>query len=771
MVRIQLYTQPRDLKPMLNKKAYLTNVGYALINTLKEMGEDPKANITNTSEGRLDADIIIKCRHLTIAMALRELSPSEKVKDPQNTYLLIEVEGDRYSSYTLIKEAYRKLKYKPYELTMPESFTVRTGVTAAEVKNEWIKILSNEPKKEILRRYNALKKILARSKRFGVDPQEIAEINGKIKRALDKKDYASASSLITMGRNSITEKITRYQQNHIFEQDARREMDRTASAIADAEAAGFDTSHEKEMLKKAETLRDSGEFRGVMELCRHIQSELIEKASRMEHLKSKITSMETRISEAKDNGIDVNEVDSLLSRCWLYYREKDISTLEKLLSEINVRLEKSIQEKQMLLSQYEVAKQKLKDATFTLIETKKQGLRTEKLEKELARGEKLIFFNEYQQAADIATNIVNEARGMMENRENKDALLNDLRNTISMAKLYIDTKEFQRRIDNMMEEGLQSDTMDIINALQTLKNEINREVSSANPVITVEFPEWPMDVGQWVNQEVTVRNTGRAHAKNIELLITGTSFTKPEKIDVLKSGESTKLVLGVRSEKEGKVAITYKVTYQRELDGKKYSDSGHMYFSFKRPGFKLEETMEVGKKVELAQEIERDDATRNILNRITTLEPSLTYYVDGDVNIIYRIASVLVKKGDNVLIVTRQFPKKVQMKYKIAPDTCRIIWLSKEEQGEDCIKPNDLEKLRHEIVNFMENNTAPYVILDGLEYLSVHNKFEYVIKFIQSITDKIAINNAISIIAFDQQALGHENARLLIKECDENLIE
>ncbi|UCH88503.1 MAG: DUF835 domain-containing protein, partial [Thermoplasmata archaeon] len=113
------------------------------------------------------------------------------------------------------------------------------------------------------------------------------------------------------------------------------------------------------------------------------------------------------------------------------------------------------------------------------------------------------------------------------------------------------------------------------------------------------------------------------------------------------------------------------------------------------------------------------------------------------------------------LCITRTHPSKLRSSFIM--DGALKIWLSMTSE-ENSVSPGNLTKIAHIISEFIKTHDKTVIILDGLEYLLNNNDFPKVLKFIESVHEKIVLNNAIFIIPINPSTLSVKNFELLEKE-------
>ena len=124
----------------------------------------------------------------------------------------------------------------------------------------------------------------------------------------------------------------------------------------------------------------------------------------------------------------------------------------------------------------------------------------------------------------------------------------------------------------------------------------------------------------------------------------------------------------------------------------------------------------------------------------------------------------LVTHGVVGLAITRAYPVKVRETYRLSKTP--LVWLTY-EKDKNAVTPYDLETLNNIVRNFISNQNESAVIIDGLEYLILHNSFETVLKFIQSLVDLVVKSESRLIISIDPLSMTQQQYHLLLSELDE----
>jgi len=127
----------------------------------------------------------------------------------------------------------------------------------------------------------------------------------------------------------------------------------------------------------------------------------------------------------------------------------------------------------------------------------------------------------------------------------------------------------------------------------------------------------------------------------------------------------------------------------------------------------------------------------------------------------FRIFKDILREGTSGFVITRTIPNKIEKRYNL--EKIPIIWLSRSKK-KNTITPTNLGNIVDEIKEFITSNQNAIVMFDGLEYLIVHNDFDRVLKFLHSLRDEIAVQNARLIISLNPSTMTEDRVALLRKD-------
>ncbi len=127
----------------------------------------------------------------------------------------------------------------------------------------------------------------------------------------------------------------------------------------------------------------------------------------------------------------------------------------------------------------------------------------------------------------------------------------------------------------------------------------------------------------------------------------------------------------------------------------------------------------------------------------------------------FKIFKDILRTGTPGLVITRTFPEKIQKKYTLS--NTPVIWLSR-SKNKHSIAPTNLGTIVEEIKDFAAVHKNSIIMFDGLEYLTVHNDFGRVLKFLHSLEDEIAVHESRLVISLNPTTLNDKKIALLSKE-------
>ncbi len=125
----------------------------------------------------------------------------------------------------------------------------------------------------------------------------------------------------------------------------------------------------------------------------------------------------------------------------------------------------------------------------------------------------------------------------------------------------------------------------------------------------------------------------------------------------------------------------------------------------------------------------------------------------------------LVASGARGLCISRIHPDDVARRFALGD--IEYVWLSRSEGKPSDVtraEPTELVKLASAVVKFLEASGNGAVALEGLEYLASLNGFPSVLRFVQTLNEKVVVNDAHLLVAVNPDAMKAQEYTLLATE-------
>ena len=131
----------------------------------------------------------------------------------------------------------------------------------------------------------------------------------------------------------------------------------------------------------------------------------------------------------------------------------------------------------------------------------------------------------------------------------------------------------------------------------------------------------------------------------------------------------------------------------------------------------------------------------------------------------YQLFLRTLAAGRKGFCITRVFPEKIRDQFGLGG--VPILWLSNVGK-EDSVRPKDLEKLSLSLEQFLSRDRG-IIVIDGIEYLITNNNFITVLRLVQALRDRVAMNGAILLFSVNPASLDEHQLHLLEREVDQVL--
>ncbi len=127
----------------------------------------------------------------------------------------------------------------------------------------------------------------------------------------------------------------------------------------------------------------------------------------------------------------------------------------------------------------------------------------------------------------------------------------------------------------------------------------------------------------------------------------------------------------------------------------------------------------------------------------------------------------LLEAGARGLAISRAHPADVAKRFQLGG--IEAIWLSRtadRSKAKDLAvaDPGNLVSLAGAVIAFLEAGGNAAVVLEGLEYLVSLNGFPSVLRFVQTLNEKVVLNDSVLLISANADAMKEQEYRLLAKE-------
>jgi predicted hydrocarbon binding protein len=145
------------------------------------------------------------------------------------------------------------------------------------------------------------------------------------------------------------------------------------------------------------------------------------------------------------------------------------------------------------------------------------------------------------------------------------------------------------------------------------------------------------------------------------------------------------------------------------------------------------------------------------------LNQGVSYLIKEDhPDVSYKVAEDALVHGWRVLCITREFPETIREKYALRD--AAFFWLTLDESKEYAFPPTDLARIYSYVRSFLGEEGKAFVLFTGVEYLISQNNYNQVLKFIQLINDKVAIQRGVLTVSVSPLALEEKELKTLERE-------
>ena len=134
---------------------------------------------------------------------------------------------------------------------------------------------------------------------------------------------------------------------------------------------------------------------------------------------------------------------------------------------------------------------------------------------------------------------------------------------------------------------------------------------------------------------------------------------------------------------------------------------------------------------------------------------------------VYGHFATLLKAGARGLAITRTHPADLAKRFRLA--RIESIWLSRTPDHAKAADvaiadPTNLVALAGAVIAFLEAGGNAAIVLEGLEYLVSLNGFGSVLRFLQTLNEKVVLRDSYLLVAANADAMKEQEYKLLAKE-------
>ena len=130
----------------------------------------------------------------------------------------------------------------------------------------------------------------------------------------------------------------------------------------------------------------------------------------------------------------------------------------------------------------------------------------------------------------------------------------------------------------------------------------------------------------------------------------------------------------------------------------------------------------------------------------------------------FRLFAKAASGGAGALLITRSNPRRVRERFDLGP--VRILWLTDRESAAEDTIPPALERIIHEIEEFMKTGDRGVVLIDGLEYLVSNSSFDAVLKFLRRLIDHVSETHFTLLVSVSPPTLKDQELKILEREME-----
>ena len=556
--------------PIIEKNSTIPNRRSKIFSTVNDNQSGVEIKV-------LEGETINDCKVLN-TLTLNGLSPVPKGVP------LIEVEVDIDSNGTLDVSA-RDLasgKEEKITITNPLPFSYKadvakekviTAIKEEEIEGEmeplWI-----SPKEDGI--WNNKGVALLRSEKYKDAIKcfnKAVEINPKLKRAKENKKIAE-------GKLKEREAELKKKEKEKEKNNALKSLEYAHSSLEKAKKLGISTEWEEEKLNNAKFKFDEKDFPNATKLaneCKNIWNEKVKEYEEVPKRKARqsLDFVYSKMKEAEALGIDVSSARDIHRKAVLEFDhggyEKAIEYAEKAKKLANERN-----------AGYDLAFKSISETEEILSKTRSEGVVV--LDELLTKSKQAFDDGNYVAAIQLAEKLKSLVKSRGTRYSEASECIKSAKSAIERARdVGCDISSGFRLLEEANAAFNIGNYEEAIEYAKQGEEDSKRIKEESKPEISLNFPEKTFPPNRWKKVDVTIRNTGSMHTKEIDIKPSGDiEFRRIPTIPQLNANETEAITIAMKPTIAGDVPIDIVLTYKDAL-GRDYISSEEVWVSVADP--------------------------------------------------------------------------------------------------------------------------------------------------------------------------------------------
>jgi hypothetical protein len=356
-------------------------------------------------------------------------------------------EADKY--YSLAKEMFDKMKFET-----GKKYAKMAIDSAKTVHHEYVNEVTT---KQIAETKNALEDIQG----LGLDTTEAEDLLAKAQEMLgDDEEFVHALDYAEQAKKVADNKL----QSEYVRNSAEKAIEATKSQLIDLKEEGLDVGDLEDQIAQAEQMLERENYVVAMDYISQAKDKSmgLQRKYIINSVQSNLSDTQALIKESQDLGIDLSEVEGMLSEAESLFQSEDFTQAKDLSVKAMDSLHNARQEHFNSL-----AEDTISSSQFIVAEAKSSGIDVAEAEMMLKQAESMFKDNDYEQSYMLAIdaenltkkswetfrtqttiNAVEEVHHLLKEAEDLgDLELNDAKSLLSEAEQFMASKDYDTAID------------------------------------------------------------------------------------------------------------------------------------------------------------------------------------------------------------------------------------------------------------------------------------------------------------------------------------